>query len=44
MGQERLEALMLMSIERRFLLTISNEDVIEEFAKTSKELYRLLHL
>ena len=44
MGQERLEALMLMSIERQLLLTLSNEDVIEEFANTSKELYRLLHL
>ena len=34
---------MLMSIERHLLHDISSEDVIEQFAGTSKELYRLLH-
>ena len=42
LGQEQLEAFMLLSIERRILDGISNDEVIEEFAKTSKELSRLL--
>ena len=42
LSQEQLEAFMLLSIERRVLNDISNDEVISEFSKTSKELSRLL--
>ena len=43
LSQEQLEAFMLLSIERRVLNDISNDEVISEFSKTSKELSRLLN-
>ena len=43
LSREQLEAFMLLSIERRVLNDISNDEVISEFSKTSKELSRLLN-
>ncbi len=43
LSQEQLEAFMLLSIERRVLNDISNDEVISEFFKNSKELSRLLN-
>ena len=37
LGQEQLEAFMLLSIERRILDEIPNDEVIDKFSKTSKE-------
>ena len=42
MHQERLEGLLLMSIERKILLKIDKEKIIDKLAKTSKELERAL--
>ena len=42
LGQEQLEAFMLLSIEQRILDEIPNDEEIEKFSKTSKELSRLL--
>ena len=42
LGQEQLEAFMPLSIERRILDEIPNDEVIDKFSKTSKELSRLL--
>ena len=42
LGQEQLEAFMLLSIEQKLVGEIPNDEVIEEFSKTSKELSRLL--
>ena len=41
-GQEQLEVFMLLSIEQKLVGEIPNDEVIEEFSKTSKELSRLL--
>ncbi len=44
LSQEQLEAFILLSVERRLLNDISNDEVISEFSrKTSKELSRLLN-
>ena len=44
LGQEQLKAFMLLSIERRILDEIPpNNEVIEQFSNTSKELSRLLN-
>ena len=42
LGQEQLEAFMLLGIERGILDEIPNDEVIDKFSKTSKELSRLL--
>ena len=37
LDQDQLEAFILLSIERRILDEISNDEVIDKFSKTSKE-------
>ena len=38
LGQEQLEAFMLLSIDRRIIDEIPNDEVIEQFSKKLKEL------
>ena len=42
MLQERLEALLLMAVEREILLSLDKERIIDVFAKTSMELSKAL--
>ena len=42
LGQEQLEASILLSIEQKLVGEIPNDEVVEEFSKTSKELSRVL--
>ena len=42
LGQEQLEAFMLLIIEQKLVGEIPNDEVIEEFSNPSKELSRLL--
>ena len=42
MSQDRLEGLLLMSIERKILLKLNRDKIIETLAKTSKELEKAL--
>ena len=42
MVQERLEGLLLMSVERKILLTLPHEAIIQQVAQSSAELSRAL--
>ena len=42
MVQERLEGLLLMSVERKILLTLPHEAIIQQIAESSAELSRAL--
>ena len=44
MVQERLEGLMLMAVEKKLLMSISNEAIVQQLAQSSSELSRALTL